>query len=92
MKNRRGMLRICVRDHGPGIPAEYKDRIFEKFVQVDAKDARQRGGTGLGLCIVKEIVERLNGEVWFEPAPGAGTVFCVTLPCWEEGMETGSSQ
>ena len=92
VENRHGIVRICVRDHGPGIPDEFKDRIFEKFVQVDAEDARQRGGTGLGLCIVKQIVERLNGEVHFEPARGGGTVFCVTLPCWEEGMETGSSQ
>ncbi len=92
VKNRDGMVRICVRDHGRGIPEEFKDRVFEKFVQVDANDSRQRGGTGLGLCIVKQIVERLNGEVSFEPAPGGGTAFCVMLPCWEEGMETGSGQ
>jgi signal transduction histidine kinase len=90
VENRHGMVRLSVRDHGPGIPDEYRERVFERFVQVDAKDARQRGGAGLGLSIVKEIVGRLNGEVGFEPAPGGGTVFYVTFPRWEEGMESGS--
>jgi nitrogen-specific signal transduction histidine kinase len=43
-----------------------------------------RGGTGLGLSIVKQIVDRLGGKVGFADAPGGGTVFNVTLPCWKE--------
>jgi len=79
--DKRGdMVRLSVRDHGPGIPAEFKPRIFEKFAQADATDARQKGGTGLGLSIVRQIVARLGGKVGFEDAQGGGTVFHVDLP------------
>ena len=57
--------------------------IFEKFAQADARDARQKGGTGLGLSIVKQIVERLGGEVGYADADGGGTIFHVQLPCWD---------
>lgn len=73
-------LRITVRDHGAGIPDEFKPRVFEKFAQADATDARPKSGTGLGLSIVKQIVSRLDGEVGFEDAPGGGTIFHVDLP------------
>ncbi len=73
-------IRISVRDHGPGIPEAFRSRIFNKFIQVDKSDPRTRSGTGLGLCIVKQIVDHLKGEVGFEPAPGGGSVFYVTLP------------
>lgn len=74
---------ISVRDHGPGISAEFKPRIFERFVQADATDSRLRGGIGLGLSIVKQIVDRLGGKVSFADAPGGGTVFRVDLPGWK---------
>jgi|GEM_PF-1337286 len=77
-------IRIAVRDHGPGITADFKPRIFERFVQSDATDTRLRGGTGLGLSIVKQIVHRLGGKVGFDDAPGGGTVFYVDLPCWKD--------
>jgi PAS domain S-box-containing protein len=77
-------VRIAVRDHGPGIPREFRPRIFEKFAQADASDTRQKGGTGLGLSIVKEIVARLGGTVGFEDASGGGTVFYVELPSWSQ--------
>jgi signal transduction histidine kinase len=77
------MVRLTVRDHGPGIPVDFKPLIFEKFAQADAGDARQKGGTGLGLSIVKQIVDRLGGEVGFADAPGGGTAFHVQLPCWD---------
>jgi DNA-binding response OmpR family regulator len=77
------MVRLTVRDHGSGIPFDFKPLIFEKFAQADAKDARQKGGTGLGLSIVKQIVDRLSGEVGFADAPGGGTIFHVQLPCWD---------
>ncbi|HEY6254399.1 MAG TPA: PAS domain S-box protein [Xanthobacteraceae bacterium] len=80
VEKRDDTIRISVRDHGPGIPPEFKEHIFEKFAQADATDARQKGGTGLGLSIVKEIVTRLGGEVGFDDAPGGGTVFFVDLP------------
>jgi signal transduction histidine kinase len=61
-------------------PGSFKPHIFEKFSQADASDARQRGGSGLGLSIVRNIVARLGGTVGFEDAPGGGTIFYVDLP------------
>jgi PAS domain S-box-containing protein len=72
-------VRISVRDQGPGIPAEFRAHMFEKFAQADATDARRLGGTGLGLSIVKQIVTRLGGSVGFEDAQGGGTLFHVDL-------------
>lgn len=82
--------RISVRDHGPGIPDEFRPRIFGKFAQADGTDARQKGGTGLGLSIVKQIVVRLGGGVDFEDAPGGGTVFHIELPTWARAVRTQS--
>jgi DNA-binding response OmpR family regulator len=67
-------------DHGSGIPEDFKPRIFEKFAQADGTNSLQKGGTGLGLSIVKQIVERLSGQVGFDEAPGGGTIFHVELP------------
>jgi PAS domain S-box-containing protein len=72
-------VRISVRDHGPGIPADFRPHVFEKFAQADATDAGRKGGTGLGLSIVKQIVTRLGGNVGFDDAHGGGTVFHVDL-------------
>jgi len=77
------MVRLTVRDHGSGIPVDFKPLVFEKFAQADAGAARQKGGTGLGLSIVKQIVDRLGGEAGFADAPGGGTIFHVQLPCWD---------
>jgi PAS domain S-box-containing protein len=76
-------VRITVRDHGSGVPDEFKPHIFEKFAQADATNTRQKGGTGLGLSIVKQIVERLGGRIGFEDAHGGGAIFCVELPAWD---------
>ncbi len=84
IEKRDETMRIWVRDHGPGIPLEFKPHIFEKFAQADATDARQKGGTGLGLSIVREIATRLGGTVGFEDAPGGGTIFHVDLPGWDQ--------
>ena len=78
--------RISVRDHGHGVPDEFKPRIFEKFAQADGTDARQRGGCGLGLSIVKQIVDRLDGEVGFDDAPGGGSIFYIDLPNWARAL------
>jgi signal transduction histidine kinase len=98
-------VRISVRDHGAGIPANFRSLIFERFAQADASNARQKGGTGLGLSIVKQVVGRLGGEVGFSDATGGGTIFYVELPCWggkadllrekhskSESSDDGSSQ
>lgn len=80
--HRDSRMRIVVRDHGPGIPPEFKPRVFEKFAQADATDARQKGGTGLGLSIARKIVTRLGGAIGFRDADGGGTEFFVELPDW----------
>src|ERR1700738_3028452 len=76
-------VRITVRDHGAGVPDDFKLHIFEKCAQADATSTRQKGETGLGLSIVKQIVERLGGNVGFEDAPGGGAIFYVELPAWD---------
>jgi signal transduction histidine kinase len=90
IENRSATIRISVRDHGHGVPEDFKQRIFEKFAQADASDARQQGGTGLGLSIVKQIVTRLGGEVSFDDAPGGGAIFFVDLPGWGQEIATAS--
>jgi PAS domain S-box-containing protein len=88
IENRSGRVRLSVRDHGHGVPEDFKPRIFERFAQADASDARKRGGTGLGLSIVKQIVTRLGGEVSFGDAPGGGAIFQVEFPGWEQEIAT----
>jgi signal transduction histidine kinase len=75
-------IRVTISDCGPGIPEEFKDRIFEKFAQADASTTREKGGTGLGLSISKAIVERLGGTIGFEARPEGGTDFHFELPEW----------
>ncbi|MCB9683603.1 MAG: PAS domain S-box protein [Alphaproteobacteria bacterium] len=70
-------LRLRIRDHGPGVPAGFRDRIFQRFAQADGSG--RRGGTGLGLSISKSIVDRHGGVLAFEDAPGGGTIFYVDL-------------
>jgi len=74
------IVRLSVRDEGPGVPESFRARIFTKFAQADGSDTRQRGGTGLGLVIAREIAERHGGRLWFESAPGAGATFHLDLP------------
>jgi len=77
---RGAAVRVTVTDHGPGIPAAFRDRIFQKFAQADASDTRQKGGTGLGLAITRELVERMGGKIDFESTEGAGARFFFELP------------
>ena len=78
---RRGdVLRVNVRDQGPGIPEEFRTRIFEKFSQADSSTTRQKGGTGLGLHIARRFIEHMHGRIGFESEPGAGSTFWVELP------------
>ena len=77
-------VRVEVRDHGPGVPEEFRKRIFQKFSQADSSDTRQKGGTGLGLNISRAIVERLGGSVGFDSTVGVGSTFFFELPEWKE--------
>lgn len=73
-------VEFSVRDEGRGIPPEKLATIFERFQQVDSSDARQKGGTGLGLTISRGIVERHGGRIWAESEVGTGTTVRFTLP------------
>ncbi len=75
-------VRVEVRDHGPGIPEEFRTRIFQKFSQADSSDTRLKGGTGLGLNISRALVERMGGSIGFETRLGEGTTFFFELPLW----------
>src|SRR5215475_11794592 len=71
---------LQVQDKGPGIPMEMRDRIFERFIQVEGEVTRKHGGTGLGLAIVKEFVEPHHGSIHETTPVGGGALFLVTLP------------
>jgi len=70
---------VTVRDAGPGIPAEHRERIFDRFYRVDEGRSREMGGTGLGLAIAKWAVEANGGQISLDTAT-TGSVFRITLP------------
>lgn len=75
-----GSVRVSVMDAGSGIPEGFRDRIFQRFAQVDASDRRQKGGTGLGLSICKSIIEEHQGTIDFVSEAGKGCEFYFDLP------------
>jgi two-component system phosphate regulon sensor histidine kinase PhoR len=72
--------RVSVRDYGPGIAPEHLPRLTERFYRVDVRESRAQGGTGLGLALVKHILNRHRGRLSIESTPGAGATFIVHLP------------
>jgi two-component system phosphate regulon sensor histidine kinase PhoR len=72
--------RVAVRDHGPGIAAEHLPRLTERFYRVDVGESRAQGGTGLGLALVKHILNRHQGRLSIDSRPGEGATFTVRLP------------
>ncbi len=73
-------VRISVKDFGPGISDEFRERIFGKFAQADSSDTRSKGGTGLGLSIAKALVEKMGGTIGYECGADVGTCFYFDLP------------
>jgi CheY-like chemotaxis protein len=73
-------------DQSVGIPPEAMPRLFNKFFRVDNSQTRHIGGTGLGLALVKEIVESHQGRVWVESEPDRGSRFFFTLPVAEQPL------
>jgi len=73
------LIRVSVTDHGIGIPEEYRNKMFQKFSQVDSTDTRQKGGTGLGLNITKAIIEHHGGHIDYSTEEGKGSTFFFEL-------------
>jgi signal transduction histidine kinase len=69
-----------VKDEGPGIPEPDCERVFEKFYRLDPELLKGVGGTGLGLYISRELVQRMGGRIWVESGEGAGASFFFELP------------
>jgi two-component system sensor histidine kinase KdpD len=75
-------VRISVADEGPGIPEHLRERVFEKFFRVPARESHDpnRGGIGLGLPIARRLIETQGGRIWIEAAASGGTTVVLTLP------------
>jgi signal transduction histidine kinase len=73
-------LEITIRDYGPGIPQDMTEKVFDTFYRVEEDRSRLRGGFGLGLSIVKNIVNRHSGSVSIESLPNQGTLVTIRLP------------
>src|SRR5438552_3600109 len=71
---------LSIRDAGIGIPTDQQARIFGRFERADNGRAHGIGGTGLGLYLCREIVERHEGRIWFESIEGEGSTFFIALP------------
>jgi signal transduction histidine kinase len=80
LKQEAGAIRVEVQDEGPGLTAEDQKKLFGKFARLSAKPTGGENATGLGLSIVKKMVEAMNGKVWCESEPGKGATFIVELP------------
>ena len=72
-----GRIRISVTDHGEGIAEEFRARIFGKFAQADSSTARRKEGTGLGLHISRQLIEKMDGQIGFDSEVGVGTTFWI---------------
>ncbi len=75
-----GEAEFRVIDHGRGIPGHMLEKVFERFQQVDGSDAKEKGGTGLGLPICRSIVQQHGGRIWAESEFGQGSTFIVRIP------------
>jgi signal transduction histidine kinase len=76
------MVELSIRDHGIGIPAEQQVQIIGRFMRADNVRQHGIGGTGLGLYLCRELVERQGGRIWFESVEGEGSTFSVALPVY----------
>lgn len=73
-------VKICVKDNGIGIPNEIKEKLFQSDSRISTRGTNQEKGTGLGLLLCKEFVEKNGGSLSFDTKEGEGTTFCFTLP------------
>jgi signal transduction histidine kinase len=87
-----GVVNLEVVDHGIGIPAAEQQKIFEKFYRVGDPLVHNTKGSGLGLSLVRHIVEAHGGEVMVDSAPGEGSTFTISLPVTIESSKAAVSQ
>jgi two-component system sensor histidine kinase KdpD len=87
-----GRLELRVVDHGPGVPEAERERIFEAFQRLRARDGVRERGTGLGLAIVRGFVEAHGGTIHVETTPGGGATFVVSLACAEASTGNAAPQ
>ncbi len=80
VRNTDGIVEIAVTDQGIGIPDEELDRVFERFFRIDPARSRHTGGSGLGLSIVKHVVQNHGGDIRVWSQPGKGSTFTIRLP------------
>jgi signal transduction histidine kinase len=79
-----GSVEVTVQDHGPGVPEDKREQVFDKFVRLD----NQPGGSGLGLAICRGIVQAHGGRIWVEANPDQGSTFAFSLPALQHGEPT----
>jgi len=80
MEDRDGRAYVGIHDRGPGIPEDFRPRIFSRFAQADSATTRQKSGTGLGLSISRRLVELMRGQIGFTDRAGGGTTFWFEIP------------
>jgi PAS domain S-box-containing protein len=80
-------IQVDVTDQGIGIPSEETEKIWRRFYQIDGSATRSFNGLGLGLTIVKQVIEKHNGRVWVSSEPGQGSTFSFTLPKGEAAAQ-----
>jgi len=85
-QGRGNRVDVAIIDHGTGVPTDQRDRVFQRFTQLEGSATRTRGGTGLGLSIVRGLAEVMKGSVELLETPGGGATFSVTLPRTEKKM------
>jgi PAS domain S-box-containing protein len=90
--NKINSLLIKIKDDGLGIPLAQKDKIFTKLFRADNVQRTDTEGTGLGLYLIKSLIDRGNGKIWFESVENKGTTFYVTLPLSGMEKKDGSKQ
>jgi signal transduction histidine kinase len=82
---------LSVEDEGSGIPEDSRERVFERFYQVDSSSTRRVGGTGLGLYICSKMADSLGARLWLERSDEHGSVFCLALPSSPPDAHGGES-
>jgi len=85
IKTQKSDILIKVSDSGYGIPKAQQSQVFKKLFRADNIRVKEPDGTGLGLYIVKSVIEQFGGKIWFESTQNKGTIFYVTIPL--KGME-----